>query len=41
MNGQYYSKVKEYYNLDSQNFEKRYWENETLQKIRNSFRDVL
>lgn len=36
----YYNKVKEYYNFDSQNFEKRYWDNQTLQKIRQSFRDV-
>jgi ubiquinone/menaquinone biosynthesis C-methylase UbiE len=35
----YYKKVQEYYNEDSYNFEDRYWENETLQRIRNSFRE--
>ena len=35
----YYNKVKEYYNEDSLNFEDRYWENPTLQRIRESFRE--
>lgn len=35
----YYDKVKLYYNEDSSNFEERYWENITLQRIRNSFRN--
>ena len=34
----YYKKVQAYYNQDSENFEHRYWENKTLQKIRESFR---
>ena len=38
MANQYYDKVKSYYNEDSDNFEGRYWENITLQRIRTSFR---
>lgn len=34
----YYKKVQNYYDQDSANFENRYWENQTLQKIRESFR---
>lgn len=38
MKTNYYDDIKEYYNIDSGNFEERYWENKTLQRIRNSFR---
>jgi hypothetical protein len=38
MKSNYYSSVKEYYDIDSTNFENRYWENQTLQRIRSSFR---
>ncbi len=38
MESKYYREVKEYYNEDSLNFEDRYWENPTLQRIRESFR---
>lgn len=39
MSEKYYTKVKKYYNEDSENFENRYWKNATLQRIRNSFRE--
>jgi len=39
MENDYYTKVKDYYNIDSEGFEGRYWENITLQRIRNSFRE--
>lgn len=38
MKNNYYSSVKDYYDIDSTNFENRYWENQTLQRIRSSFR---
>ena len=34
----YYKEVKDYYDEDSTNFENRYWDNQTLQRIRSSFR---
>lgn len=40
MKTDYYEQIKTYYNADSGNFEDRYWENQTLQRIRNSFRKV-
>lgn len=40
MKDSYYHKVKSYYNEDSKSFEERYWENQTLQRIRKSFRKV-
>ncbi|BDS09650.1 class I SAM-dependent methyltransferase [Aureispira anguillae] len=39
MDSKYYKEVKAYYDIDSENFESRYWENITLQRIRNSFRE--
>ncbi len=36
---EYYDKVGAYYDEDAPQFEKRYWENQTLQKIRSSFRE--
>lgn len=38
MSSSYYKNVKDYYDIDSTNFENRYWENQTLQRIRSSFR---
>lgn len=38
MENNYYQQVKAYYDIDSENFESRYWENNTLQRIRSSFR---
>ena len=39
--GNYYQKVAKYYNVDAESFECRYWENSTLQKIRQEFREQI
>lgn len=35
----YYDEVGEYYNRDATDFERRYWENPVLQRIRQAFRE--
>lgn len=37
----YYQKVAEYYDRDCGDFEKRYWSNSVLQRIRQSFREEV
>ena len=39
MKTNYYNKVGKYYDKDAIDFEHRYWENDTLQRIRQSFRE--
>jgi ubiquinone/menaquinone biosynthesis C-methylase UbiE len=37
----YYDEVGEYYDKDAVDFEKRYWKNDALQRIRQSFREQV
>jgi len=37
----YYQRVARYYDVDAANFEERYWANPVLQRIRQSFREVV
>lgn len=39
MSEQYYDKVGAYYDRDAVDFERRYWKNDALQRIRQSFRE--
>ncbi len=39
MNENYYEKVGDYYDKDAVDFERRYWKNDALQRIRQSFRE--
>ncbi|TVQ80061.1 MAG: class I SAM-dependent methyltransferase [Flavobacteriales bacterium] len=41
MNNQYYNEVGSYYDDDARDFEKRYWDNFVLQRIRQSFREEV
>ena len=38
MSEQYYEEVGAYYDKDAVDFERRYWQNDALQRIRQSFR---
>jgi|TARA_B110000444_G_scaffold240328_1_gene255577 ubiquinone/menaquinone biosynthesis C-methylase UbiE len=39
MNSKYYNQIGDYYDKDAVDFEHRYWKNDTLQRIRQSFRE--
>ena len=39
MSEQYYEEVGAYYDKDAVDFERRYWQNDALQRIRQSFRE--
>jgi len=39
MSDHYYEEVGTYYDKDAVDFEKRYWKNDSLQRIRQSFRE--
>lgn len=41
MTQNYYKEVKTYYDEDAWDFDKRYWENPVLQRIRQSFREEI
>ena len=41
MNKEYYKQVELYYDDDAQDFDKRYWQNPVLQRIRQDFREQV